>query len=412
MCSHASSDKLENYSAEVSRGRGTVKSSRVKRRKKELAKITFTPTPAKIRAIGVGGGGCNAINRMVRASIEAVEFVGINADAQALALCEAPTRLQIGEKLTKGLGTGGDHILGRKAAEESRDEIRQQLSGADMIFITAGMGGGTGTGAIPLIAEMSRESGALTIGIVTRPFTFEGVHRSAVAEEGIKELTPKVDTLITIPNDRLLILCERRMNVDSAFKMADDVLRQGVEAISGVITVPGLINLDFADVRAVMKDAGPAWLSIGEGRGHTRAVDAARSAIASPLLDISIEGATGVLFYIDGGKSLTLQEVNEAAEIIGKAVDPGANIIFGVSSSAEREDEEMRLILIATGFSREVGPTPLLTKEEQHKLLKDLGDESTLDIPSFLRRPSFVRRAEIPPLVAKPIGLSTEASES
>ncbi len=369
---------------------------------RKLAKTTFSPNPTKIKAIGVGGGGCNAINRMVRANIQQVEFIGVNTDAQALSLCEAPIRLQIGEKITKGLGTGGDHNIGQKAAEESRDEIRQHGSTADMIFVTCGMGGGTGTGAAPLIAGLSRESGALTIGIVTRPFSFEGVHRASVAEEGIRRLNEKVDTLIVIPNDRLLSLCDRKMNIDNAFKMADDILRHGVEAISEVITVPGLVNLDFADVRTVMKGAGPAWLSIGQGRGHNRAVDAARSAIASPLLEVSIDGATGVLFYISGGQSLTLQEVNEAAEVIGKAVDPGANIIFGVTLDSEAEDEEMNIILIATGFSRGVKPlTP--TKEEKRKLLKNLEDESALDIPTFLRHPSVVRRAETPVVAARSI---------
>ncbi|GAI36413.1 unnamed protein product, partial [marine sediment metagenome] len=254
-----------------------------------------------------------------------------NTDAQALAITEAPTRIQLGEKLTRGLGVGGDHSLGQKAADESRDELAEAIAGADMVFITCGMGGGTGTGAAPVIAEIAKQSGALTIAIVTRPFTFEGSHRCQVADEGITRLLSKVDTLIIIPNDRLLNICDPQTNVDNAFKLADDVLRHGVQAISEVITVPGLINLDFADIKAVMKDAGPAWMSMGIGSGKNRAAEAAKEALASPLLDVSVEGSRGVLFNIVGGSSLTLVEVNDAAEVIKEAVDPEANIIFGVA---------------------------------------------------------------------------------
>jgi len=296
-----------------------------------MAKTSFVPNPAKIKVIGLGGGGCNAITRMVREEIQGVEFIAMNTDAQALAITEAPTRLQLGEKLTKGLGVGGNHTMGQKAAEESRDELKELISGADMVFITCGMGGGTGTGAAPVIAETAKEGGALTIAVVTRPFTFEGAHRCQVSDEGIVRLLGKVDTLIIIPNDRLLDLCDQKTNVDNAFKLADDVLRHGVQSIAEVITVPGLINLDFADVKAVMKDAGPAWMSIGTGTGKNRAVDAAREALASPLLDVSIDGSKGVLFNVIGGSSLTLFEVNEAADVIKQAVDPEANIIFGVA---------------------------------------------------------------------------------
>ncbi|GAH67367.1 unnamed protein product, partial [marine sediment metagenome] len=256
--------------------------------------------------IGLGGGGCNAVTRMVREQIRGVEFIGVNTDAQALSITEAPIRIQLGEKLTKGLGVGGDHVMGQKAAEESRDEIKELLSGADMVFITCGMGGGTGTGAAPVVAEISKQTGALTIAVVTKPFTFEGIHRTEVSDEGIVRLLGKVDTLIIIPNDRLLDLCDQKTVVDNAFKLADDVLRHGVQAIAEVITVPGLINLDFADVKAVMENAGPAWMSIGVGSSKNRAVDAAKEALASPLLDVTIDGAKGVLFNVAGGTELTL----------------------------------------------------------------------------------------------------------
>jgi len=265
-----------------------------------MAKTSFVPNGARIKVFGCGGGGSNAITRMVREEIQGVEFIAVNTDAQALAITEAPVRLQLGEKLTRGLGAGGDHNTGMKAAEESRDEIKELVQGADMVFVTAGMGGGTGTGAAPVVAAIAKESGALTIAVVTKPFSFEGTHRMQVAQEGISRLLGKVDTLIIIPNDRLLDLCDPKTGVDAAFKMADDVLRHGVQAIAEVITVPGMINLDFADVKAVMKDAGPAWMSIGRGAGKNRAQDAARAALASPLLDVTFEGSKGVLFNIVG----------------------------------------------------------------------------------------------------------------
>ncbi len=358
-----------------------------------MAKTSFVPNPAKIKVIGLGGGGCNAITRMVREEIQGVEFIAVNTDAQALAITEAPTRIQLGEKLTKGLGVGGDYTMGQKAAEESRDELKELVSSADMVFITCGMGGGTGTGAAPIIAETAKQSGALTIAVVTRPFTFEGVHRCQVSDEGIARLLGKVDTLIIIPNDRLLDLCDQKTNVDNAFKLADDVLRHGVQAISEVITVPGLINLDFADVKAVMKDAGPAWMSIGTGSGKSRAVDAAREALASPLLDVSIDGSKGVLFNVVGGSSLTLFEVNEAAEVIQQAVNPEANIIFGVAFDPSM-DNELRITLIATGFASKTGLAEASQEDEQTQLLKSLKSEEELDVPSFLRRPLFSRRRQ------------------
>ncbi len=357
-----------------------------------MAKTSFVPNPARIKVIGLGGGGCNAVTRMVREEIQGVEFIAMNTDAQALAITEAPTRIQLGERLTKGLGVGGNHAMGQKAAEESKDELKELIAGADMVFITAGMGGGTGTGAAPVIAEVAKESGALTIAVVTKPFSFEGVHRSEVAKEGISKLLGKVDTLIIIPNDRLLDLCDQKCAVDSAFKMADDVLRHGVQAISEVITVPGMINLDFADVSAVMKEAGPAWMSIGRGTGKNRAVDAAKEALASPLLDVTIEGSKGVLFNIIGGSDLTLFEVNEAAEVIKQAVDPDANIIFGVAHDPGMGGD-VRITLIATGF---VTKTEYDETEEDEltKQLKSIKTEDELDVPSFLRRPLFSRQRQ------------------
>ena len=347
-----------------------------------MAKTTFVPTPARIKAVGVGGGGCNAINRMVREGIRGVDFIAMNTDAQALAMTEAPTRIQLGEKLTRGLGVGGDHKLGTKAAEESRQIIEELVEGADMVFISCGMGGGTGTGGLPTVAEIAKQSGALTIGVVTKPFGFEGGHRTEVAEEGILALTSKVDTLIIIPNDRLLQLCDAKTTVDSAFKLADDALLLGVQAISEVVTVPGLINLDFADIKSVMKDAGPAWMSMGKASGQNRAAEAAKAALASPLLDVSVKGAKGVLFNITGGPSLTLFECNEAAEAISQAVDPRANIIFGVVRDPKM-DSEVKITIIATGFTTQYGKgSPNL--EELRRLMR--GGSDTLDVPSFLRR--------------------------
>jgi len=368
-----------------------------------MAKTSFVANPAKIKVIGLGGGGSNAITRMVREEIQGVEFIAMNTDAQALAITEAPIRLQLGEKLTKGLGVGGDHALGQKAAEESRDELREIVSGADMVFITIGMGGGTGTGAAPVIAEIAKQSGALTIAVVTKPFSFEGVHRCRVANEGVTRLLGKVDTLIIIPNDRLLDLCDQKTGVDSAFKLADDVLRHGVQAIAEVITTPGLINLDFADVKAIMRDAGPAWMSMGKGSGQNRAIEAAKEALASPLLDVSINGSKSVLFNVVGGSSLTLFEVNEAADIIRQAVDPEANIIFGVAHDPDM-DNEVRITLIATGFIAKLGLTGAGQDEDEvTQLLRGLKSEEELDVPSFLRRPLFSHRRQTITPSSKPV---------
>jgi cell division protein FtsZ len=310
---------------------------------------------AKIKVIGVGGGGSNAVNRMIASDVAGVEFWSINTDAQALAQSTALKRLQVGQKLTRGLGAGGNPAIGQKAAEESRDEIASALEHADLVFITAGMGGGTGTGAAPIVAEVAKELGALTVGVVTRPFTFEGRRRTGQAEDGVAALQSRVDTLIIIPNDKLLSVISEQTPVQEAFRTADDILRQGVQGISDIITIPGLVNVDFADVRAVMADAGSALMGIGIGSGKSRAREAAVAAISSPLLEASIDGARGVVFNITGGSDLTLHEVSQAADIIYEAVDPNANIIFGAVID-ERLQGEIRITVIATGFSQESQP--------------------------------------------------------
>jgi cell division protein FtsZ len=304
---------------------------------------------ALIRVIGVGGGGSNAVNRMIRAEMMGVEFIACNTDAQALLQSDAPHKIRLGDKITRGLGAGGDAAIGQRAAEEDQDKIASALDGSDMVFITAGMGGGTGSGAAPVVAEIAKQSGALTIGVVTKPFSFEGTRRKLVAEKAAEELKSKVDTLITIPNDRLRDVVQKNTSILDAFRIVDDVLRQGVQGISDIITMPGLINLDFADVRAIMKDAGSALMGIGRGTGENRALEAARQAVASPLLEVNITGAQGILFNITGSASLSLYEVTEAAEEIRAAADPEANIIFGTSFN-ERLGEEVVITVIATGF--------------------------------------------------------------
>ena len=304
---------------------------------------------ALIRVIGVGGGGSNAVNRMIRAEMMGVEFIACNTDAQALLQSDAPHKIRIGDKITRGLGAGGDASIGQRAAEEDREKIADALADSDMVFITAGLGGGTGSGAAPVVAEIAKEQGALTIGVVTKPFSFEGSRRKLVAEKAAEELKAKVDTLITIPNDRLRDVVQKNTSIVDAFRVVDDVLRQGVAGISDIITVPGLINLDFADVRAIMKDAGSALMGIGRATGENRALEAARQAVASPLLEINISGAQGILFNITGSSNLTLWEVTEAAEEIRAAADPEANIIFGTSFN-ERLGEEVMITVIATGF--------------------------------------------------------------
>jgi len=304
---------------------------------------------ALIRVIGVGGGGSNAVNRMIRAEMMGVEFIGLNTDAQALLQSDAPHKIRIGDKITRGLGAGGDASIGQRAAEDDVEKITEALRDSDMVFITAGLGGGTGSGAAPVIAEIAKDLGALTIGVVTKPFAFEGNRRKLVAEKAAEQLKAKVDTLITIPNDRLRDVVAKNTSILDAFRVVDDVLRQGVQGISDIITVPGLINLDFADVKAIMHDAGSALMGIGRASGESRAVEAARQAIASPLLEINITGAQGILFNIAGSSNLTLYEVTEAAEEIRAAADPEANIIFGASFD-ERLGEDVVITVIATGF--------------------------------------------------------------
>jgi cell division protein FtsZ len=308
-------------------------------------------SPAQIKVVGVGGGGQNAVNRMIAEKLTGVEFIAVNTDQQALMLSSAPTRVRIGDKVTKGLGAGANPELGSKAAEESSETLHEVLRGADMVFITCGMGGGTGTGAAPVIARVSKEIGALTIGVVTKPFSFEGMPRSRAAELGIEKLKEHVDTLIVIPNDRLLDLVDKRASLQSAFRTADDVLRQGIQGISEVITVPGLINLDFADVRTIMSQGGAALMAVGSATGEDRAVVAANAAIQSNLLDVTIDGARGILFNITGGSDLSLHEVNEAATIIKTAAHPDCNVIFGAVIDESMKDQ-IRITVVATGFDQ------------------------------------------------------------
>jgi cell division protein FtsZ len=339
---------------------------------------------ALIRVVGVGGGGTNAVNRMVDAGLSGVEFIAVNTDAQALMACDADVKIHIGSAATRGLGAGADPTVGQAAAQESRDELKEALKGADMIFITAGEGGGTGTGGAPILADLGRELGALTVGVVTRPFGFEGRKRAQQAEQGIESLRDKVDTLIVIENDRLLQVVEKQTSVVDAFRMADDVLRQGVQGITDLITVPGLVNLDFADVRTIMRNAGSALMGIGAASGDSRAAEAARSAVSSPLLESSIEGATGILLNITGGPDIGLFEVNEAAEVVTSAADQNANIIFGAVID-EAIGDEVRVTVIATGFGaqrrrRASAAAPVTASASSSET-----GEDGLDVPSFLR---------------------------
>ncbi len=349
---------------------------------------------AQIKVVGVGGGGNNAVNRMIESGLRGVEFIAINTDKQALYTSKAEQKIQIGEKLTKGLGAGANPEVGRKAAEESREDILKLLQGADMVFVTAGMGGGTGTGAAPIVAEIAKEMGILTVGVVTKPFTFEGKRRMSHAEMGIQELKGRVDTLVTIPNDRLLQVIEKKTTMLDAFRIADDILKQGVQGISDLIAVPGLVNLDFADVKTIMLEQGLAHMGIGRASGENRAVEAAKQAIQSPLLETSIQGAKGVLLNITGGAGLGLFEVNEAAEMVTEAADQDANIIFGAVINEELKDE-IRITVIATGFEKDL--MKFVDKDSKGLLMdaaakevasaveeKIKGDE--LDIPIFLRR--------------------------
>ena len=341
-----------------------------------------------IKVVGVGGGGTNAVNRMVDAGLTGVEFIAVNTDAQALLMCDADVKIHIGSQATRGLGAGADPAVGKAAAQESRDELKEALKGADMIFITAGEGGGTGTGGAPILGELAGEElGALTVGVVTRPFSFEGRKRAQQAERGIEDLRDTVDTLIVIENDRLLQVVEKKTPLSDAFKMADDILRQGVQGITDLITVPGIVNLDFADVRTIMRDAGSALMGIGAGQGENRAGEAARTAVSSPLLESSIEGATGILLNISGPPDLGLFEVNEAAEVVTGAADQNANVIFGAVIDENLRDE-VRVTVIATGFGAQRRRRARQTLAEGSPLGSrgpefDPGD--SLDVPSFLR---------------------------
>jgi len=343
-----------------------------------------------IKVVGVGGGGCNAVNRMISQQIPGVQFAAVNTDAQALSHCEADVKIRIGDKLTKGLGVGGDPNKGLRAAEESRDELAEAVRGAEMVFVTCGMGGGTGTGASSVVAEVAKEVGALTIAVVTRPFSFEGAKRQRQAEEGIERLRDKVDTLIVIPNDRLLAICDPKVTVEEAFRTADDVLRQGIQGISEIITLPGEINLDFADVRKVMSEAGQALLAIGRASGENRAAEAARQAIESPLLDVNIRGATGVLFNIVGARNLSLQELHQAAEVIHDVVDPEAEIIFGTAVDPDLGDD-VKITVIATGFG--VAASRALETDDRIRQLRvdTLQNTSDTELPTFLRRSVVAR---------------------
>ena len=341
---------------------------------------------AVIKVVGVGGGGTNAVNRMVDAALTGVEFVAVNTDAQALLMCDADVKIHIGAKATRGLGAGADPAVGHAAGMESRDELKEALKGADMVFVTAGEGGGTGTGAAPVVAEIARELEALTVGVVTRPFQFEGRRRAQQAEQGIAELSEKVDTLIVIENDRLLQVVEKRTPLSDAFKMADDILRQGVQGITDLITVPGIVNLDFADVRTIMRDAGSALMGIGVGQGENRASEAARTAVSSPLLESSIEGATGILLNITGPADLGLFEVNEAAEVVTSAADQNANVIFGAVIDDGQRDE-VRVTVIATGFGAQ-------RRRRQRVIATESG--STTPRPIAFDDARHARRAVVP----------------
>jgi cell division protein FtsZ len=347
---------------------------------------------ARIKVVGVGGGGSNAVNRMIRSKLRGVEFIAVNTDLQALNNSDAQVKMHIGRKLTRGLGAGGDPGKGEGAAEESRTELEKLLADCDMVFVTAGMGGGTGTGAAPVIAEIARQQGALTIGVVTKPFRFEGMKRQRSAEDGIANLQNRVDTLITIPNERLMQVIDKKTPITDAFRIADDVLRQGVQGISDLITYPGLINLDFADVKAIMSGQGAALMGIGFGNGDTRAADAARDAVASPLLETTIAGAKGILLNITGGSDLTLFEVNEAAQLVSESADPEAQIIFGTVID-DRLQGEVKITVIATGF---VGALDVLgtqavyepvqrTYERERVPAYTAVNADDLDIPAFLR---------------------------
>ena len=361
----------------------------------ECEDVTMMDGTATIKVIGVGGAGNNAVNRMVEAGIKGVDFISVNTDRQALQKSKAGTKIQIGEKITRGLGAGANPDIGAQSAEENKSEIAETLRGADMVFVTAGMGGGTGTGAAPIVAQAAKEMGILTIGVVTKPFTFEGKKRLSQAERGIESLKGKVDSLVVIPNDKLLQIIDRKTSINEAFRMADDVLRQGVQGISDLIAVTGTVNLDFADVKTIMLNTGMAHMGIGRASGENRAEDAAKQAVQSPLLETSIEGARGVIINITGGEDLGLHEVNTAAELVQRSVDPEANIIFGTVTDPEMKDE-IQITVIATGFekpeARNASTVDSFINKSWEKKTSSIpasdvnSSQGDLDIPAFLRK--------------------------
>lgn len=359
-------------------------------------------TFAKIKVIGVGGSGGSALNRMIAAKIKGVEFIAINTDVQALYYCQAQTKIHIGKSVTKGLGAGMDPDMGRAAAEENQNEIRDAVRDADMVFITCGLGGGTGTGAAPIVAEICRDIGALTVAVVTKPFAFEGAQRRSIAERGLDELTNRVDTIITIPNDRLLQIIDKKTLLLDAFNIVDDILRQGVQGISELITVPGLINVDFADVKAIMKDSGSALMGIGQSKGENRAMEAAKSAVASPLLELSIEGAKGILFTIAGSSNLSMNEVNEAAKIITGSADPDAKVIFGAIINEDLEDD-VKITVVATGFekTKKAGETlsPVTPYKPTRFIARQREEVEDDDLPA---RPAMFERKKLDEPLERP----------
>ena len=375
----------------------------------------FGESGARIKVIGVGGAGCNAVNRMIDEGMQGLEFIAVNTDSQALIASKAGTRVRIGEKSTRGLGAGGNPEVGRTAAEESRDEIREALNGADMVFITAGMGGGTGTGAAPIVAEICREIGALTIGVVTKPFSFEGPRRMKSAMSGIDNLKQNADTLIVIPNDRLLQIVDKKVTMKAAFSQADDVLRQGIQGISELITIPGLINLDFADVRSIMSEGGAALMAIGIGEGEDRARKAAEKAINNDLLDVAITGARGILFNVTGGEDMTLYEVNEAAAIIRESADKDVNLIFGAVIDPAMQDQ-IRITVVATGYpeadsyvgnqptiaqvtpARPIPARSIYQREPVESIVRPVSETSDSVLPGFLNRQKK-EKLDVPPFL-------------
>lgn len=355
-------------------------------------------TFAKIKVIGVGGSGGNAISRMINCKIHGIDFVAVNTDAQDLHHVNAPERVHIGKNLTKGLGAGMNPELGRQAAEENRDEIHEVVKGSDMVFVTGGFGGGTCTGAAPIVAEAAKDSGALTVALVTKPFSFEGIQRARIATEGLSQLKDRVDTLITIPNDRLLSVIDRKTSLLTAFSMVDDVLRQAVQGISDLVTTPGIVNVDFADVKAIMEDAGSALMGIGRAIGEDRAVEAAKAAINSPLLEVSIDGAKGVLFNVSGGSDLAMTEINEAAKIITESIDPEAKVIFGAVMDDKLKKGEIKVTVIATGFDE--------------SLLKKTGETRIQDISPIVEEPGQKRTVFKPKTTPQPTPTPAEESEN